>query len=238
MPIILIEPGILAVHTQVLDTANHQHALQQLTLPTGSAHLSTPTTEGIRSYRDTAIILKENVPHQLTMHSGWVILIEPTSRVGLQVSAMLAGREARSLSIPDTPDEFSHLPTLLGLFNLRYQQKTHHYDPRISQLLKHLDQCLAGTCIKPEHWLAKDIAQQLSLSQSRFLHLFKENMGLPWRAYLLWRRLICAITALKAGHNATQAAYMAGFSDSAHLSRTFKNHFGITLQKLTSLNNK
>ncbi|TMO61752.1 AraC family transcriptional regulator [Pseudoalteromonas aurantia] len=238
MPIIFIEPGILAVHTQVLDTASHQHALQQLTLPTGSAHLSTPTTDGIRSYRDTALVLKENVPHQLTMHSGWVILIEPTSQVGLQVSAMLAGRETRSLNIPHVPNEFSPLTTLLGLFNLRYQQQTHQYDPRISQLLKQLDQCLAGPCIKPDHWLAKDIAQQLNLSQSRFLHLFKENMGLPWRAYLLWRRLICAITALKAGHSATQAAYMAGFSDSAHLSRTFKKHFGITLQKLTALNNR
>ncbi|KAF7768792.1 hypothetical protein PCIT_a3290 [Pseudoalteromonas citrea] len=236
MPTVIIEPGILAVQTHVLDTTSHQHTLQQITLPIGSVHLNVTTAQGIQSYNNTAIIIKESVPHQLTMHAGWVILIEPTSQVGLQVSAMLAGQEAYLLNIPHAPDEFSHLPTLLGLCNLRFQQQTHQYDPRISQLLKHLDQCLAGTCIKPAHWLAKDIAQQLNLSQSRFLHLFKENMGLAWRPYLLWRRLICAITALQADHTATQAAYMAGFSDSAHLSRTFKKQFGITLQKLLSQN--
>jgi AraC-like DNA-binding protein len=84
--------------------------------------------------------------------------------------------------------------------------------------------------VKPQQWRAADIALELNLSESRFLHLFKDTMQIPWRPYLLWRRLICAVQTLQQGKTATEAAYIAGFSDSAHLSRTFKKQFGLSLR--------
>ena len=63
------------------------------------------------------------------------------------------------------------------------------------------------------------------------VHLFKQEMRIPWRPYLLWRRLLCAIAFMHKGGSATAAAYQAGFSDSAHLSRTFKSMFGITIRQ-------
>ena len=51
--------------------------------------------------------------------------------------------------------------------------------------------------------------------------------GTSFRAYLLWLRINLAIRAVMAGASWTEAAHEAGFSDSAHLTRTHKRMFGI-----------
>jgi AraC-like DNA-binding protein len=65
------------------------------------------------------------------------------------------------------------------------------------------------------------------LSESRFSHLFVEQIGLPFRTYLLWLRLSIAVERMAAGDSLTVAAHDAGFADSAHFSRTFLRMFGI-----------
>jgi AraC-like DNA-binding protein len=72
-----------------------------------------------------------------------------------------------------------------------------------------------------------DVAKQVFLSPSRFAHLFKDEVGLPFRRYLLWRKLNRAIDAFGRGGTLSAAAHAAGFSDSAHLTRTFYQMFGI-----------
>jgi AraC family transcriptional regulator len=72
-----------------------------------------------------------------------------------------------------------------------------------------------------------DAAAAAALSPSRFRHLFVEQTGTAFRAYVLWLRLIAATEAAMAGASWTQAAHKAGFADSAHLSRTFKRMFGV-----------
>lgn len=65
------------------------------------------------------------------------------------------------------------------------------------------------------------------LSTSRFTHLFKDRVGIPIRSFILWCRMRVAITSVLAGMTLTQAAHEAGFSDTAHLSRTFMDMFGV-----------
>lgn len=72
------------------------------------------------------------------------------------------------------------------------------------------------------------IALESGLSPSRFRHLFAEEIGLPFRRYVLWRRLRLAVTEMGAGADATTAAHAAGFADLAHFSRTLKAMFGVT----------
>ncbi len=66
------------------------------------------------------------------------------------------------------------------------------------------------------------------LSESRLLHLFKQEMGLPIRNYILWLRLRLVFQELMKGNSLTQAAYASGFSDQAHLTRTFVKTIGVT----------
>jgi len=72
-----------------------------------------------------------------------------------------------------------------------------------------------------------EVAAAAHLSPSRFRHLFVEQTGMPLRTYLLWRRLLHVWELLSAGETLSGAAHLAGFADSAHLSRTARAMFGV-----------
>ncbi|HET9947669.1 MAG TPA: AraC family transcriptional regulator [Longimicrobiales bacterium] len=74
----------------------------------------------------------------------------------------------------------------------------------------------------------EDAARCVFLSPSRFAHLFKEEVGLPFRRYVLWRKRSRAMEEFGRGANLTHAAHAAGFSDSAHLTRTWRQMLGMS----------
>ena len=65
------------------------------------------------------------------------------------------------------------------------------------------------------------------LSPSRFAHLFAEQMGLPFRKYVLWRKLTRAMVAIGGNGTIADAAHGADFADAAHLTRTFYQIVGM-----------
>ncbi|MGN6102790.1 MAG: helix-turn-helix domain-containing protein [Devosia sp.] len=65
------------------------------------------------------------------------------------------------------------------------------------------------------------------LSPSRFAHLFKQQVGLPFRHYMLWRKLARAMLVIGREGTISAAAHEAGFADAAHLTRTFYQMFGL-----------
>jgi AraC family transcriptional regulator len=73
----------------------------------------------------------------------------------------------------------------------------------------------------------EEVAKALFLSPSRFAHLFTEEVGLPFRRYVLWRKLNRAMTIVRRGSTLSAAAHQSGLSDSAHLTRTFYQMFGV-----------
>jgi AraC family transcriptional regulator len=72
-----------------------------------------------------------------------------------------------------------------------------------------------------------DASAAAALSPSRFRHLFVQETGTSFRAYLLWLRINVAIEAAMTGASWTEAAHEAGFADSSHLTRTHRRMFGI-----------
>jgi AraC family transcriptional regulator len=73
-----------------------------------------------------------------------------------------------------------------------------------------------------------EVAAAACLSGSHLAHLFSAQVGIPLRRYVLWRRLRTAVELALRGDSLTAAAHAAGFADSAHLSRTFRDNFGVT----------
>jgi len=94
-------------------------------------------------------------------------------------------------------------------------------DSRISSALKRIQES------KDLRVSQDDIAATVFLSPSRFAHLFAQQLGLPFRRYLLWRKLARSMIAISHGESMTDAAQAADFSDAAHLTRTFNQMFGI-----------
>ncbi len=73
----------------------------------------------------------------------------------------------------------------------------------------------------------EQLAERAHLSPSRFAHLFKEQVGVPVRRYVLWQKMRRALDLAMAGDSLTTAALSAGFADSAHLSRTVRAIMGV-----------
>jgi len=68
---------------------------------------------------------------------------------------------------------------------------------------------------------------QVGLSGPRLQHLFKQTTGTTPRRYRIWARMHAAGIRLASGGSLTDAALDVGFSDSSHLSRSFRQLFGI-----------
>lgn len=115
----------------------------------------------------------------------------------------------------------------LRFFNC-YMSKVSVLDLRISHLLNLLHD-------RPERsFSGRDLAQTINLSESRMQHLFKQQLGIPIRRYLLWMRIRLVLEQAIAGVSLTEAAHQSGFADSAHFSRTFKAMFGIAASSFLS----
>jgi AraC-like DNA-binding protein len=71
-------------------------------------------------------------------------------------------------------------------------------------------------------------AHGVALSESRLTHLMTDTLGAPPRSWRAWLRLRHALAdVMFAGRTLTQAAHGAGFTDSAHLTRTCKRLTGV-----------
>jgi AraC-like DNA-binding protein len=247
---ISLSPGVLIAYGSAFDASLHKHHVIQIIWPTGKSSCKLAGHE-IHS----AVIINSQVQHQLTMEAGWVVLIEPQSDIGQKISERLKNNNDEQsapnldyLMLPEAiaiqakapsqlvestrhfTSDLAPLLTALCLDSAATSQSAVLSDQRIQALLDDLDSCFDSDCLKPSHWSAAEVASKLALSESRFLHLFREQMAIAWRPYLLWRRMICAISAIIQGHSATDAAYIAGVTDSSHLSRTFRAHFGMSIR--------
>lgn len=110
--------------------------------------------------------------------------------------------------------------------NLAAPVSARRMDPRIRDTLTRIT-TEAGIVLE-----SRRLAADVGLSESRFLHLFRQESGTSLRRYRLWMRLIRAGLAISAGKNMTEAAAEAGFASPSHLSDRFKSTFGLTATQL------
>lgn len=245
-----MKSGALLMYGASIDAQSHMHNAVQIIWPSGQAnlHVAGQDLQG-------AVVIDANVPHQLQMSQGWVVLVEPQSQLGEDLKGVLNGEMTYVL---DAFEPFylhegelilEPLQALLPLFQALFTSvqgeadlagyiqlvNRAQLDVRIETLLNRLNMCFDGACLKPEKWKAVQVAKSVALSESRFLHLFKAQMGIAWRPFLLWRRMLCAVNLLAMGEAATHAAYVAGFSDSAHLSRSFRAMFGLSIRQASQI---
>jgi AraC-like DNA-binding protein len=96
--------------------------------------------------------------------------------------------------------------------------------PGVNRVLKYLRETLGVS----DDVSLKTLAGISGLSPSRFMHVFTESVRVPLRRYILWLRLQRASCELMDGVSVTKAAHSAGFSDAAHLTRTFRRMLGTT----------
>jgi AraC-like DNA-binding protein len=98
---------------------------------------------------------------------------------------------------------------------------SHIADPAITAATQRLEESLGSPLSVPE------LARSLGIRQRELSARFRRETGLPIRRYVLWLRLKATVAVLAERRTLTEAAHEAGFSDAAHLSRTFVEMFGV-----------
>jgi len=160
---------------------------------------------------------------QRTLFSGETLVSIPASSLGGLPARLRAGFESPHRSDQSLIDFGRALLAKLAPGSER--------DERPEARVRRMSAWAAGRLGTPVS--LADAAAHVGLSMGRARHLFVEETGLPFRTYLLWRRLMRAAELFSAGSSLTDAAQDAGFSDSSHLSRTFRRMFGITADSLS-----
>jgi AraC-like DNA-binding protein len=74
----------------------------------------------------------------------------------------------------------------------------------------------------------QELADRLKMERTRALRLFKAGTGQTFRRFKQWAGLRRAAWQIASGELVRTAAMDGGFADTAHLSRTFRNSFGVT----------
>lgn len=226
-------PSIVAVQGPVSDNIAHRHhALQIVAGLQGPFELMAENK--VLTYR--AAVVAPDVSHRLDAANCLLFLLEPESHLAVDLrERWLSGKSIADISdiLSDSAsDAIRGAPltkeTLSGFFSevSSIACFRRHLEPRVKQVIIWIDGMAAsGNLPGVSLSGALDIA---CLSESRFLHLFSEQVGIPWRRYILWRRLLGAVAHAAGGHSLTESAHFAAFADAAHFSKTFKAMFGLS----------
>lgn len=158
--------------------------------------------------------------HAALFSAGSVVPV-PAERVAEAKAALLASSSRRNV----TDAELVALGRAF-VARLSGEATPAPTDFRVQRMIAWAESRLGGTVG------LEDAASAVGLSPGRARHVFVEQTGLPFRAFLLWRRLNRALELYAARQPLTEAAHVAGFSDSAHLSRTFRRMFGVAAAEL------
>jgi AraC family transcriptional regulator len=223
-------------------TAPHAHHAVQVTLALrGTVNLFTAGD----SYAGLAAAVAPDVAHTFQGDGAVVhLFLEPESRLGRALTGRVFQRTplaaldavsvgdcvARLRAWYDNPGrkdaELHELGRALVCQLSAEEVGARAPDPRVQRIL-----AWAKDQIRNPVSLA-DAARLVGLSSGRARHLFVEQTGLAFRTWLLWLRLQKAVEGYARGMTLTDAALEAGFSDSAHFSRTFRSMFGVTADSL------
>jgi AraC-like DNA-binding protein len=92
----------------------------------------------------------------------------------------------------------------------------HRLDGRISEVLQILRDTVVDTPTPDE------LGRRVGLSGYTLMRRFKAELGVRIREYVLWRRLMVALTLVDGRNSIAEIAQRTGFYDQAHLTRTVR----------------
>ena len=218
------------------DNILHRHYALQIGVSSQAQFEITDENNDPKFYK--TCFINSNIRHRFeSKEISLIILINPISNIGHQLynkyhHTQITNMDAELKGITDIFNTFlkdrisfaeliEQISFLLTDFKCNIELERHFTDDRIYKAIqyleKHFDRIVS----------LEEIASFCFLSETRFLHLFKEKTNLNFRRYQLWNKLIKSLPYLKT-HSITETAHQFGFTDSSHYCRTFKETFGLT----------
>src|SRR3954468_4970885 len=226
---------LLTARAQGIVPAHAHHAIQIVIALDGCVAIS---GGGGEWQEGRGIIVRPDAEHSFDCNgaSGVMVFVDPESSEGAWLSTSL--RE----DITNVPD--ARLDAMMPALRTLAEQPEASADiaPLIRECIQGLRPGLAParrldarvTAVLDAIRASDDLrmwldqaAAKACLSATRFAHLFKDQVGLPFSRYMLWRKLTRAMVAIASEGPIAAAAHAADFADAAHLTRTFYQMVGM-----------
>lgn len=188
-----------------------------------------------KQHRSHGLVLKSDLTHHIKANEeiGITIFLDPETEIGYLLKVLFRKTNVIKLenNLSATLFEFfNHVvhnhrseSDIINYLQREIVQTTTAYqklDPRIESIISQISQEQNGNT------QFTDLLALSSLSASRLIHLFKKEVGIPIRRYILWCKTKKALAAIASGTTIKKAADIAGFTDAAHLNRAFLSMFG------------
>lgn len=223
--------GLITNH---LDAATHSHWMLQLFI---GIEATVDITVNNKFIQCNCIVVDKNIPHSFSAGKKvyYSAIIEPTSAYAKQLTARMnhdgywicdkhnieeLKQQGMSLIQQSSVAQYLKFVEILNHY-LNISTKPKQYDDRIATLLQLLD-----TCNCNNHTIS-NFADKVALSSSRLSHLFKEQIGIPLKSYILLHQMERAFQELLTGKSVTEAALSAGFDSPSHFAGTVKRMMGM-----------
>jgi AraC-like DNA-binding protein len=234
----LLWPAAMIVWGPGYISSGHSHHCVQLVM-------ALPGTLRVRKNRGDpwldcgAVLVKPDAMHEVEARNTTVLIafVDPESELGVALAQRLRS-DLTQIGKREVGRWRGLLGNAAGLSASRVEgwlrgellegKKAPTIHPRVKRVLRFVREHLET----PKALSLRNLAGVAGLSRSRLMHVFTESIGVPLRPYILWLRLQRACGDLMRGASVTEAAHSAGFSDAAHLSRTFRRMLGTTPREL------
>lgn len=200
--------------------------------PQGTLSLQTP--DGVQPPA-SVMWVPPHTPHTVQSNAPWVMcmMVEPEFTDVEHIPALLAKYPAEGKAWAERLAPWWRQPTVgalppaamsdmaLDTLLLGAPLPSRVLDPRVSLALNHLRQHVTGQVS------AAEAADLCGLSSSRFMHLFKEELGVGFRTLRSWKRARALLGLVRSGENLTDMAQALGYPDASHFSRSIRQITGL-----------
>jgi AraC-like DNA-binding protein len=203
----------------------------------------------LASHRNPVTCLLAGLDRPLIVSAGServeadIIMIRPDVGHSVEINGRAKVLYFDGLAFPFPAEVASRLPTQLAAlaaealdgstdapWELRHRLAGHEeiYPPVIANIIKDI----VGD---PMQRMSQfELADRTGLERTRALRTFKHLTGLTFRGFKNWTGVQAAARKIAQGEMVRNAALDAGFSDSAHLTRSFRIAFGTTPSAATA----
>lgn len=232
---IYLQEDKIGILTNRIDAKEHSHWMLQLFLSLDKELDILVNTKRVVA---KCIIIDKNIPHafQTNHQIHFTCIIEPTSMYANQLSEKMNQegyyicdtdnisfiQEKGNMLVQDA-SKGAYIDFMEALNRyLHITDTSYIYDDRILELLE-----LLNTCTCNMHTIAS-FAAKVSLSSSRLSHIFKEQVGVPLKSYIVLHQIKQTFFFLFDGKTITDAALLAGFDSPSHFATTVKKMMGMS----------
>ena len=207
--------------------ATKRHAHYALEIVCCKEGTFTVATDGKKYENLRNVIIPPNLSHSFSCIDATcnLLFLDPLSAIGSYFMQRYHLASLKDVLFNVSESELFHKEGEFDISQLLHSAKKDAYENLDSRIVN---------CVKAIEALFTDQNVTLSelsdvsfLSEGRLSHLFKEQLGISIHQYILWKKIILAISKSRMGSSLTTCAHAVGFADSSHFSKAFVKMFGI-----------